>query len=109
MIHAEHHYKIGCKRDESDHSTSKRKCNRQKSVCICALQHNWLQRHLPGACMESPRIVFAYKYMGTLINREGWSNGSHPERANTVYSGEYKCMGPGATRLPPLAKSDLPN
>ncbi|KAL5853691.1 hypothetical protein ACOSQ3_008809 [Xanthoceras sorbifolium] len=53
--------------------------------------------YLGRAWKERPRVVFAYTYMGTLINSEGWSDGSHPERANTVYYGEYKCMGPGAT------------
>ncbi|KAK0571788.1 hypothetical protein LWI29_021602 [Acer saccharum] len=53
--------------------------------------------YLGRAWKEKPRVVFVYTYMGTLINSEGWSDGSHPEHANTVYHGEYKCIGPGAT------------
>ncbi|KAL5572300.1 hypothetical protein UlMin_021897 [Ulmus minor] len=53
--------------------------------------------YLGRAWMERPRVVFAYTYMGTLINKQGWSNNFHPEREKTVYYGEYKCMGPGAS------------
>ncbi|KAL5572299.1 hypothetical protein UlMin_021896 [Ulmus minor] len=53
--------------------------------------------YLGRAWMERPRVVFAYTYMGTLINTKGWSNGMHSDREQTVYYGEYKCMGPGAS------------
>ncbi|KAF8393678.1 hypothetical protein HHK36_021925 [Tetracentron sinense] len=53
--------------------------------------------YLGRAWKERARVVFAYTYMGTLVNREGWSDGNHLERDKTVYYGEYKCMGPGAS------------
>ncbi|KAK9275751.1 hypothetical protein L1049_023020 [Liquidambar formosana] len=53
--------------------------------------------YLGRAWKERPRVVFAFTYMGTLINNEGWSNNMHPERDQTVYYGEYKCKGPGSS------------
>ncbi|KAJ4708841.1 Pectinesterase [Melia azedarach] len=53
--------------------------------------------YLGRAWKERPRVVFAYTYMGTLINTQGWSAGKHPESHRSVYYGEYKCMGPGAS------------
>ncbi|EEF46216.1 putative pectinesterase 63 [Ricinus communis] len=52
--------------------------------------------YLGRAWKERPRVVFAYAYMGSLINAAGWSTGKHPESNETVYYGEYKCKGPGA-------------
>lgn len=52
--------------------------------------------YLGRAWKERPRVVFAYTYMGTIINEQGWSNANFPERNRTVYYGEYKCKGPGA-------------
>ncbi|KAL0558587.1 hypothetical protein IC582_003164 [Cucumis melo] len=54
--------------------------------------------YLGRAWKERTRVVFAYTYMGTLINTEGWSDkmhGSQPRKS--MYYGEYKCKGPGAT------------
>lgn len=56
--------------------------------------------YLGRAWKERPRVVFAYTYMGTLINSRGWSNAMHPDHEDErphVYYGEYKCKGPGAT------------
>ncbi|KAJ0096698.1 hypothetical protein Patl1_27722 [Pistacia atlantica] len=54
--------------------------------------------YLGRAWKESPRVIFAYTYMGTLINSEGWSNSMIGEKDNkAVYYGEYKCKGPGAS------------
>ncbi|KAJ4832378.1 hypothetical protein Tsubulata_022316 [Turnera subulata] len=53
--------------------------------------------YLGRAWKERPRVVFAYTYMGHLINYEGWSTGKYPHRNETVYYGEYKCRGPGAS------------
>ncbi|XP_048335757.2 putative pectinesterase 63 [Ziziphus jujuba] len=54
--------------------------------------------YLGRAWKECPRVVFAYTFMGTLINSQGWSNNMHKDRnETTVYYGEYKCEGPGAS------------
>ncbi|KAH7519342.1 hypothetical protein FEM48_Zijuj08G0026000 [Ziziphus jujuba var. spinosa] len=54
--------------------------------------------YLGRAWKECPRVVFAYTFMGTLINSQGWSNNMHKDRnETTVYYGEYKCKGPGAS------------
>ncbi|KAM2621491.1 hypothetical protein TB2_026235 [Malus domestica] len=52
---------------------------------------------LGRAWRERPRVVFAYTYMGPLIDKQGWSDYMHTERDKTVYYGEYKCMGPGSS------------
>ncbi|KAH9652874.1 putative pectinesterase 63 [Citrus sinensis] len=53
--------------------------------------------YLGRAWKERPRVVFAYTYMGTLINSQGWAAGEQAQNHKTVYYGEYKCMGPGAS------------
>ncbi|GAV72966.1 Pectinesterase domain-containing protein, partial [Cephalotus follicularis] len=53
--------------------------------------------YLGRAWKERPKVVFAYTYMGIIINSKGWSDNWHPERDGTVYYGEYKCIGPGAS------------
>ncbi|OMO52284.1 Pectinesterase, catalytic [Corchorus olitorius] len=35
--------------------------------------------------------------MSEIVNPEGWSNKFHPERESTVFFGEYKCTGKGAS------------
>ncbi|CAK7352318.1 unnamed protein product, partial [Dovyalis caffra] len=63
--------------------------------------------YLGRAWKKRPRVVFAYTYMGHLINDEGWSTYKYPERNETVYYGEYKCTGPGSSSSGrvPYAKS----
>ncbi|KAJ0035850.1 hypothetical protein Pint_25458 [Pistacia integerrima] len=55
--------------------------------------------YLGRAWKESPRVIFAYTYMGALINSEGWSNSMYGETGDhkSMFYGEYKCMGPGAS------------
>ncbi|OMO86366.1 Pectinesterase, catalytic [Corchorus olitorius] len=53
--------------------------------------------YLGRAWKLRPRVIFAYSYMGTIIKSEGWSTDKYPERNGTVYYGEYKCKGPGAS------------
>ncbi|KAL2978003.1 hypothetical protein AAZX31_13G096300 [Glycine max] len=47
--------------------------------------------YLGRAWKKSPRVVFAYTYMGSLINTQGWFNNqvAHAKSNN-------QCMGPGA-------------
>ncbi|KVH93865.1 Pectinesterase, catalytic [Cynara cardunculus var. scolymus] len=42
-------------------------------------------------------VVFAYTYMDNIIIPKGWYNWGDPNREMTVYYGQYKCSGPGAT------------
>ncbi|KAK7363344.1 hypothetical protein VNO77_05484 [Canavalia gladiata] len=50
--------------------------------------------YLGRAWRRSPRVVFAYTYMASLVNTRGWF-GQAPSN-QTIYYGEYRCMGPGA-------------
>ncbi|CAL5199155.1 unnamed protein product [Lathyrus oleraceus] len=43
---------------------------------------------------RSPRVVFAYTYMDSVVNSVGWFH--HHESNETIYFGEYKCIGAGA-------------
>ncbi|RDX66453.1 putative pectinesterase 48, partial [Mucuna pruriens] len=54
--------------------------------------------YLGRAWKKSPRVVFAYTYMGSLINSRGWfiNQLAQAKSNKTIYYGEYRCMGPGA-------------
>ncbi|XVE54177.1 hypothetical protein DITRI_Ditri03aG0059700 [Diplodiscus trichospermus] len=43
------------------------------------------------------RVVFAYTYMDNIIIPKGWYNWGDPTREMTVFYGQYKCTGPGAS------------
>ncbi|KAH9762646.1 putative pectinesterase 53 [Citrus sinensis] len=43
------------------------------------------------------RVVFAYTYMDNIIIPKGWYNWGDPNREMTVFYGQYKCKGPGAS------------
>ncbi|XP_057416702.1 probable pectinesterase 53 [Lotus japonicus] len=43
------------------------------------------------------RVVFAYTYMDNIIIPKGWYNWGDPNREMTVFYGQYKCSGPGAS------------
>ncbi|XP_010249481.1 PREDICTED: probable pectinesterase 53 [Nelumbo nucifera] len=43
------------------------------------------------------RVVFAYTYMDNIIIPKGWYNWGDPNRQMTVFYGQYKCTGPGAS------------
>lgn len=51
---------------------------------------------LSRAWRESSRVVFAYTYMGALVNPQGWHNHGHSDREKSVFYGEFQCTGPGA-------------
>ncbi|KAK8598790.1 hypothetical protein V6N13_076736 [Hibiscus sabdariffa] len=61
---------------------------------------------LGRAWRSSPRVVFAYSDMGNVVNPTGWSHNNQPDRAKTVYYGEYKCIGEGSSpsKRVPFAK-----
>ncbi|KAI9177384.1 hypothetical protein LWI28_014525 [Acer negundo] len=52
--------------------------------------------YLGRAWMASPRVIFAYITMSSVVNPAGWDNNFKPEREKTVYFAEYKCSGSGA-------------
>ncbi|URD76092.1 pectinesterase [Musa troglodytarum] len=43
------------------------------------------------------RVIFAYTYMDAIIVPRGWYNWGDPNREMTVFYGQYKCSGPGAS------------
>ncbi|GMI97761.1 hypothetical protein like AT5G19730 [Hibiscus trionum] len=43
------------------------------------------------------RVIFAYTYMDNVIIPKGWYNWGDPAREMTVFYGQYRCMGPGAS------------
>ncbi|KAL6006061.1 putative pectinesterase 53 [Asimina triloba] len=43
------------------------------------------------------RVVFAYTYMDNIIIPAGWYNWGDPSREMTVFYGQYKCSGQGAS------------
>ncbi|KAL0315703.1 UNVERIFIED_CONTAM: putative pectinesterase 53 [Sesamum radiatum] len=43
------------------------------------------------------RVVFAYTYMDNIIIPKGWYNWGDPSKKMTVFYGQYKCTGPGAS------------
>ncbi|KAK9149270.1 hypothetical protein Scep_008027 [Stephania cephalantha] len=53
--------------------------------------------YLGRAWKERAKVVFAYTYMGLLVKPEGWSDKGYRSRDKTVFYGEYKCYGPGAS------------
>ncbi|KAA3460510.1 pectinesterase PPME1-like [Gossypium australe] len=52
---------------------------------------------LGRAWKSSPRVVYSYTEMDEIVHPGGWSSNRQPERAETVYYGEYKCTGKGVT------------
>ncbi|XP_054786380.1 probable pectinesterase 53 [Prosopis cineraria] len=43
------------------------------------------------------RVVFAYTYMDNIIIPKGWYNWGDPNREMTIFYGQYKCTGQGAS------------
>ncbi|XP_062076102.1 pectinesterase PPME1-like [Humulus lupulus] len=53
---------------------------------------------LGRAWQSSPRVVFSYTDMAaTVVSPLGWSSNNKPERESTVFFGEYKNIGGGAS------------
>ncbi|XXG65672.1 hypothetical protein AAC387_Pa05g3307 [Persea americana] len=52
----------------------------------------WLGR----AWRPFSRVVFAYTFLSDIISPDGWNDFSDPTRDQTVFYGEYKCIGEGA-------------
>ncbi|XP_021851034.1 putative pectinesterase 11 [Spinacia oleracea] len=44
------------------------------------------------------RVVFVNSYMSNVVNPYGWDDWGKPSTHSSVYYGEHKCYGPGATR-----------
>eukprot|EP00249_Psilotum_nudum_P005830 c19254_g1_i2 orf=165-1298(+) len=45
------------------------------------------------------RVVFLYTYMEDVIFPQGWYNWGDPKKEETVFYGQYKCSGPGASEI----------
>ncbi|XP_058072132.1 probable pectinesterase 8 [Magnolia sinica] len=63
----------------------------------------WLGR----AWRPFSRVVFAYTYMSEIISPEGWNDLNDATRDQTIFYGEYNCMGGGANltmRVPYLQR-----
>ncbi|KAK1562782.1 hypothetical protein Q3G72_016975 [Acer saccharum] len=54
--------------------------------------------YLGRAWMPSPRVVFSYTTMGSVVHSAGWFDNFKPERQQSVYFAEYKCSGPEANQ-----------
>ncbi|XVF11322.1 hypothetical protein REPUB_Repub08aG0017300 [Reevesia pubescens] len=66
------------------------------SFVHCSVTGTAVDAFLGRAWKTSPRVVFAYTDMGKVVNPAGWSDNLQPDRAKTVFYGEYKCIGQGA-------------
>ncbi|XAR67062.1 Pectinesterase [Bertholletia excelsa] len=53
--------------------------------------------YLGRAWKPFSRVVFAYTYMDSIVIPKGWYNWGDPTRETTVFYGQYKCTGPGAS------------
>ncbi|KAF5184902.1 Pectinesterase ppme1, partial [Thalictrum thalictroides] len=54
--------------------------------------------YLARTWKAAAKIVFAYSYLGPNINPAGWFNNKPELRNGNVFYGEYKCIGPGASK-----------
>ncbi|TYG60219.1 hypothetical protein ES288_D07G050700v1 [Gossypium darwinii] len=66
------------------------------SFVHCTITGTAQGAYLGRAWKTSSKVVYAYTDMSEVINPEGWSHNLQPERAQTVFYGEYKNTGPGA-------------
>ncbi|KAA3460495.1 pectinesterase PPME1-like [Gossypium australe] len=70
---------------------------RESSSEDTGLQEQRRTYFLGRAWKSSPRVVYSSTEMDEIVHPGGWSSNRQPERAETVYYGEYKCTGKGAT------------
>ncbi|XP_022714477.1 putative pectinesterase 63 [Durio zibethinus] len=66
------------------------------SFVHCSVTGTGNGTYLGRAWKTSPKVVFAYTDMSSVVHPAGWSFNFKPERAKTVFYGEFKCTGQGA-------------
>ncbi|KAM6598333.1 hypothetical protein CsatA_017942 [Cannabis sativa] len=67
------------------------------SFVHCKVTGTGKHAFLGRAWMSRPRVVFSFTNLSDVVTPLGWSDNFHPERDNTVFFGEYKNSGPGAS------------
>ncbi|XP_030463385.2 pectinesterase PPME1-like [Syzygium oleosum] len=66
------------------------------SFVHCSITGTGNGTFLGRAWKASPRVIFSYTDMSSVVAPIGWSDNFHPERDRTVMFGEYRCSGPGS-------------
>ncbi|KAL2927866.1 Pectinesterase 2 [Bienertia sinuspersici] len=67
------------------------------SFVHCKISGNGAHAFLGRAWYEAARVVYSYCNMSDVVKPEGWSDNSKPQFQKTVYFGEYRNSGPGAS------------
>ncbi|KAL2897151.1 Pectinesterase PPME1, partial [Bienertia sinuspersici] len=67
------------------------------SFVHCKVSGNGAHAFLGRAWYEAARVVYSYCNMSDVVKPEGWSDNSKPQFQKTVYFGEYRNSGPGAS------------
>lgn len=67
------------------------------SFVHCSITGTGNNTYLGRAWKSRPRVVYAYTNMTRVVTPQGWFDNNLPERDNTVFFGEFKSTGPGAT------------
>ncbi|KAG6648999.1 hypothetical protein I3843_07G179200 [Carya illinoinensis] len=67
------------------------------SFVHCSVSGTGSGTYLGRAWMNRPRVIYAYTIMSGVVSPVGWSDNFHKERDGTVFYGEYKNSGPGAS------------
>ncbi|XP_018831068.1 putative pectinesterase 63 [Juglans regia] len=67
------------------------------SFVHCSVIGTGIGTYLGRAWMNKPRVIYAYTIMSGVVSPVGWSDNFHKERDGTVFYGEYKNSGPGAS------------
>ncbi|XP_055809200.1 pectinesterase 1-like [Solanum dulcamara] len=67
------------------------------SFVHCTVTGTGHTAYLGRAWRPFSKVVFSYTDMTDVVHPEGWSDNGKPDNDKSVYYGEYKCKGAGAT------------